>query len=100
MENELTAEMRDKLSAECIANVIVKSPNQSLGDKIDGYWGTSLRVTDDLILKVYRGYIEGTEMIKSPALVASVINKLDAWADNLEGNNYEAREKAFAKGFT
>ncbi len=29
----------------------------------------------------------------------NVINKLDAWADNLEGNNYEERERIFSSGF-
>jgi hypothetical protein len=32
-------------------------------------------------------------------LVENVINKLDAWAEKLPGNNYEAREKVFASGF-
>ena len=41
----------------------------------------------------------GIKGIMKRELVVNVINKLDAWADNLPGDNYEAREKVFADGF-
>ena len=56
-------------------------------------------VSDSMINRIFKGYVSGLNAIKSKALVESVINKLDDWADNLPGNNYEAREQVFASGF-
>ena len=56
-------------------------------------------VSDSMINRIFKGYVSGLNAIKSKALVESVINKLDDWADNLPGNNYEAREQIFASGF-
>ena len=56
-------------------------------------------VTDTVINQIFRGYVEGMNAIKNKKHVENLINKLDTWSDNLEGNNYEAREKVFANGF-
>ena len=95
----VTEAAHEKLNQEILAKIMVKNPQDSLADKIEKYWDGTMIVTDTVINQIFRGYVEGMNAIKNKKHVENLINKLDTWSDNLEGNNYEAREKVFANGF-